>query len=59
MLFLGSGMLTQSEDMEIYTCNSDLTIFFSLYFFIIKGSVVFFQSATTELHCENLLTWDL
>ena len=36
MLFLGSGMLTQSEDMEIYTCNSDLTIFFSLYFFIIK-----------------------
>ena len=58
MLFLGSGMLTQSEDMEIYTCNSDLTIFFSLYFFVIKGRV-FFQSAATELHCENLLSRDL
>ena len=58
MLFLGSGMLTQSEDMEIYTCNSDLTIFFSLYFFIIKGRF-FFQSAATKLHCEKLLTWDL
>jgi len=53
MLFLGSGMLTQSEDMEIYTCNSDLTIFFSLYFLLSK------KSAATELHCEKLLTWDL
>ena len=57
MLFLGSGMLTQSEDMEIYTCNSDLTIFFSLYFFVIKGRGFF--SAATELHCENLLTRNL
>ena len=58
MLFLGSGMLTQSEDMEIYTtCNSDLTIFFSLYFFVIKGRGFF--SAATELHCENLLSRDL